>query len=112
MNIEFVSYSGEYPNLCSGKLVVKLDGKEVSFSPFTKKSPLIGPDEVAQYHKFWSPGGNVTFDEDWSECVTHGEWGLEDSYMDEYPDEIRDAIPELLRIFNENVPPGCCGGCV
>jgi hypothetical protein len=31
MNIEFVSYNGAYPNLCRGKLVVKIDGKEVSF---------------------------------------------------------------------------------
>jgi hypothetical protein len=31
MNIEFVSYNGKYPNLCSGKLTVKIDGKEVSF---------------------------------------------------------------------------------
>lgn len=33
MKIEFVSYDGEYPNLCSGVFTVKLDGVETSFGP-------------------------------------------------------------------------------
>lgn len=31
MKIEFVSYNGAYPNLCSGTFVVRLDGIETSF---------------------------------------------------------------------------------
>ena len=28
--VEFVSYSGRYPNLCSGTLVLRIDGKTVT----------------------------------------------------------------------------------
>ena len=31
MKIEFVSYNGAYPNLCSGTFIVKLAGVEISF---------------------------------------------------------------------------------
>ena len=31
MNIEFVSYTGEYPNLCNGILTLKIDNKIVKF---------------------------------------------------------------------------------
>ena len=30
-NIEFVSYTGAYPNLCSGILTMKVNGKEYEF---------------------------------------------------------------------------------
>lgn len=32
--VEFVSYTGEYPNLCSGILTVKIDGEIVKLPPF------------------------------------------------------------------------------
>ena len=29
--VEFVSYTGTYPNLCSGVLTLRIDGEEVRF---------------------------------------------------------------------------------
>ena len=30
-HVEFISYTGRYPNLCSGILTLRIDGKEVTF---------------------------------------------------------------------------------
>jgi len=112
MKIEFVSYDGEYPNLCSGVFTVKLDGVETSFGQQflwerEKKAGKVPP----TYPRFWASGGGVTFDEEWQEDVSRGDWELMFDEKD-YPAEIADAMPELIRVFNENVPQGCCGGCV
>ena len=86
--IKFISYDGKYPNLCSGTLVLEIDGAERSF-----KYCL-------------SSGGSVTFDKDWNENVTSGEWIF---YSDELTNE---QNAEITEIVNENVRWGCCGGCV
>ena len=92
--VEFVSYDGECPNLCSGKLVVKINGVEYSFD------------------RCLSSGGSVSFDEDWSEEVTEGEWTFSFPY-----DQDKSIFNESLRRqieqeVNYNVQYGCCGGCV
>lgn len=30
-HVNFVSYTGSYPNLCSGVLTLEIDGKEITF---------------------------------------------------------------------------------
>ena len=32
--VEFVEYTGRYPNRCSGRLFVKIDGKMISFGDY------------------------------------------------------------------------------
>lgn len=86
--IEFVSYDGSYPNLCSGTLVIRYDGTEYSFN-------LVS-------------GGRVWFDEHWSEHVEDGPWSVGDA-PDRFPAEL---IPAVEKIANEHVQLGCCGGCV
>ena len=57
--IEFVSYDGKYPNLCSGNLILNIDGTDYRF-----KYVL-------------SSGGSVYFNDDWSDfTVNHGNWSL------------------------------------
>ena len=90
MKLEFVSYDGAYPNLCSGQLVMAIDGARVDFPSHCLSS-----------------GGSVSFDKDWSENVTDGPWSIS-QYPEGFPEELKAAAVDLV---NENVPYGCCGGC-
>ena len=99
-NLEFISYTGTYPNLCRGELTIKIDGKEVTF----------GPEWLhCNYPPFWCSGGAVTFDNHWDECVTQGDWELNENDL---PDELKHLGQMLIDLFNANVKKGCCGGCV
>ena len=88
-----VKYDGKYPNLCAGRLTVTIGDKSYQFSD----NPL-------------SSGGSVTFDKYYNECITSGPWSIkEDSWPDDFPPEYR---TELLDVINDEIPQGCCGGCV
>lgn len=110
--IEFVSYNGEYPNLCSGKLVVKIDGKEVSFGQTKKFWSWEKDENLADYRRFWSSGGSCGFDDDGNEYVSsHWDWEMS-AFEEDYPPEIWKILPDILKVMNENVEGGCCGGCI
>ena len=81
--VEFVSYDGEYPNLCSGTLVLRIDGKTVGFS-----------------NALCSGGG---LDEDYNPY--EGEWSVC------VPEEYKHLRDEIESVVNANVEWGCCGGC-
>lgn len=95
-NIEFISYTGKYPNLCSGVLTLKIDDKIVRF----------GYEE--DYEPFWESGGRCGFDGVRS-YIYDGEW-----VIDEYSDlkEFEPIKDRLIEVFNDNVEHGCCGGCL
>ena len=93
--IEFVSYDGEYPNLCSGKLVLRVDGEERKFERWDEK--------------FWRSGGEVTFSSDWEANVTSGPWEID---IQKLPKDLRPYWRIIKKLLNENIPYGCCGGCV
>ena len=86
--VKFISYSGKYPNLCSGDLILEIDGIQ---------------------HKLDRPltsGGSVSFDIDWSETVESGVWDIElPQHLEIYREQIEDVI-------NDSIKHGCCGGCV
>ena len=86
-----VKYDGSYPNLCRGNLILTIDGKEWIF-----------PDSCL------CSGGIVSFDDEWNECVTSGEWTITE-YPKDFPEELEQAAEDAV---NENVSWGCCGGCV
>ena len=87
--VEFVSYDGKYPNLCSGQLVLKINGQARVFPRYCLSS-----------------GGSVWFDNDWDEHVETGRWSIN---LTEDLEPLRKEIEECI---NENIPYGCCGGCV
>ncbi len=97
--IEFVSYDGKYPNLCSGTLILSVDGKEYSWR---------GPCLVS--------GGEIIHDGNWNDIeVITGPWGVDfdmspDQYDLNFTDEEMKFIVDLV---NDNVDDyGCCGGCI
>ena len=89
--IKFISYSGRYPSLCMGTLLIEIDGKEYSIS-----------DALCS-------GGSVWFDNGWEEHVEHGPWSF-DSYS--FPEELEQFRDEITDLVNESIPHGCCGGCI
>lgn len=100
MDIKFVSYTGSFPNLCSGTLTLEID-----------KIPYVFGD-YDRYSRFWTSGGHVSFDNEWNECVTQGEWELLIWDRARFPEFLIGHEDELLEVFNANVSHGCCGGCV
>ena len=117
MNIKFISYDGEFPNLCRGTLLLEIDGEVIQFGgiPWStseeyktwKETGMVNGKKC--YCGFWVSGGNVWFDNEWNDYVSSGDWQLDD---DDLPDWLKPHAQELIDIFNENVVNGCCGGCV
>lgn len=102
--VKFISYSGTYPCLCMGHLIVEIDGKEVSFGGFGSK---------CNYPRFWTSGGSCSFDSSWNPNVESGEWRIRHGALDDINnEEIKKLIPEILKVMNENAEHGCCGGCL
>ena len=90
MNIE---YNGAWPNLCSGRLIVHIDDTKYVFGYYCLSS-----------------GGSVSFDDNCSEVVTSGPWGIvEERIPSDFP---KDRLPELRDLIDREIPHGCCGGCV
>lgn len=87
--IEFVSYDGKYPNLCSGTLILKINDEQVDLG-----------------HCLCS-GGIVRYIRETEDfVVTQGEWSVD------VPEKYEQYKEEITRVVNENVEFGCCGGCV
>lgn len=117
--VKFISYTGEYPNLCSGVLTLEIDGKEYKFGhDFTMYhfhkdiNDWVQEDEDPQnpnFNSFWSSSGCVSHDEDWNWEVEHNEWEID---VEELPEQFWDVAAEIDEVFNVNVRWGCCGGCV
>ncbi len=80
----FVSYDGDYPNLCSGTLVFRLGNKEYSWDRCLKS------------------GGGL--DDDYN--AYEGPWTVE--FPEDFQEGWRAAVTKMV---NEHVPYGCCGGC-
>ena len=95
MTIEFKSFTGKYPNLCTGDLTLLIDGKEVTFGS-----------AGCDYRYFWVTGGSVDCK---SDSVSKGPWALSDKYL---PTHLKPFGQQLIDVFNNNVKQGCCGGCL
>lgn len=96
-HVKFISYTGSYPNLCSGVLTLEIDGKTYKFGYGEK------------YNRFWDSGGDCGFTKDWDSYINRGEWTIN---IKELPEELRKYAIEIDKVFNENVEYGCCGGCL
>lgn len=86
-----IEYDGEYPNLCSGTLIVTMGIYKWIFPDYCLSS-----------------GGSVTFDKEWNENVTTGEWSIGE-WPDGFPEKYK---KDVLDEVNSEINHGCCGGCV
>ena len=94
-HVKFISYTGRFPNLCTGALTLEIDGQEVIFgSKYAHKD--------AQFGRFWHSGGSC------SAGPHTGEWNIN---VSELPEQFRKYAAEIDQVFNKNVERGCCGGC-
>ena len=86
--VEFVSYNEQYPCLCMGTLVLRINGKE--YSDFSLTS-----------------GGGCGFNEDYSD-----DWIYQAPWTVHVPKELEYLKDEITKVVNKNIPFGCCGGCL
>lgn len=96
-HVKFISYTGKYPNLCSGILTLDIDGEKAIFG----YDDYFSKEKVCMYEPFWSSGGDCRMG-------TMGEWEID--YKD-LPEKFRKYADEIDRVFNQFVEWGCCGGC-
>ena len=100
--VEFISYDGKWPNLCSGILTLKINGKEEKFGSNYKDENL--------HPCFWHSGGSCGFFNNYSDSyVNEAPWVIE---QDDLPEQFQQYYDEIVEAFNENVPFGCCEGCL
>lgn len=109
MNIEFVSYTGKWPNLCSGVLTLRIDGKEVSFGHKSGSYDVVNDRfNDNNYDSFWGTGGCIYNRGNWDFEIEKGEW----EYYGNLPEEYEPYANQFMEVMNENVEWGCCGGCI
>ena len=109
-HVEFISYTGRYPNLCYGVLTLKIDGEFCRFGhePYSYNYDEDRYDDD-NYEKFWHSGGRVSFSDRLGYDVISGEWEID---VDKLPEKFRKYAAEIDYTFNANVEHGCCGGCI
>lgn len=104
--VKFVSYSGRYPYLCMGVLILMIDGEEVKFGHnYLDYDFKTNKYKDNNYDQFWSSGGGFTQDY----MPYCGEWKID---VNEIPEKYRKYVQEIDNVFNTYVPKGCCGGCL
>lgn len=118
--VKFISYTGKYPNLCSGVLTLEIDGTQYKFGHDymhrhydEKTKTWVQTDEDENnpnYEQFWSSGGSCYFQNGYEDPVVENEeWHI---YKEDLPEKFQDIANEIDKVFNENVTWGCCGGCL
>lgn len=86
-----IIYDGDWPNLCSGKLIVVINGVIWMFPEHCLVS-----------------GGCVWFDDDWNSYINEGDWDV-GKWPDYFPEHLKE---EVIESINCNITRGCCGGCI
>lgn len=62
------------------------------------------------FNSFWTSGGRVTGGApDWDFEVEQDKWEID---VEELPTQFWDVADEIESAINNNVPYGCCGGCI
>ena len=115
--VEFVKYTGKYPCYCGGTLYVKINGKMIAFNGIVKGRKVINNKNIVCYPKFRKSSGGCHYYDDGvykDQINEQAPWKFDIGFWNEneYPDDVMRLMDELLRIMNEKVEWGCCGGCI
>lgn len=86
-----IDYDGEYPNLCSGNLIVTIDNIKYDFPNYCLSS-----------------GGHICRDDEWNMWAEEGEWSIT-AWPVNFPEHLKDLVENEI---NYQIPHGCCGGCI
>ena len=107
--VEFISYTGKYPKLCDGIATFKIDGYIITFN----NERLNEDGELIHYPRFWKSGGWIPKKNNHSKIPYKSAYVLDDWWIKcpDAPIFILNNINECLKLFNQNVEHGCCGGC-
>ncbi len=115
-NIKFIDYTGKYPNLCSGILTLSIDGKIVKFGhnysyyDYDTKTYTNEDPNNPNFDKFWSTGGSCGFKDNYiNSYINNNEWIID---INDIPKKYQKYATIIDELFNNNVPHGCCGGCL
>lgn len=90
-SLKFKSYDGKVPNLCSGTLTLTLDGVDIVFPT----------------HCLFSEGTIKKLNKKGDQIIK-GSWIIRE-FPRNFPKELEKRALDLI---NENIPYGCCGGCL
>lgn len=109
-HVKFISYTGKYPNLCSGVLTLAIDGIEYSFGhDYANYDYGTHSYNDNNFDDFWTTGEDCGFTDDWDDYCHEREWKIN---VHELPEQFRQYAAEIDEVFNDNVEYGCCGGCL
>ena len=87
-HVEFVSYTGKYPNLCTGDLTLKIDGV-VEYFRYDRRA-------------FWR------IDNYMPNNPHNSRWTVN---LRELPVKYQKYRNEIEEVMNNEMPRPCCGGC-
>lgn len=86
-----IEYTGKYPCLCMGHLIVWIDDTKWDFGCYCLSSH-----------------GTIERDDDWNMWATEGDWEISE-WPEGFPEELKELVAEEV---NREIPHGCCGGCI
>jgi hypothetical protein len=99
--VKFISYSGDYPALCGGILEIEVFGIIYRFGNNLHDKSLM--------NRFWNTGGSCGFTDNDDTYIEKSEWEID---VNRLPDILKGYAADIDKVFNANVPYGCCGGCL
>lgn len=114
--IEFVSYDGEWPNLCRGTLIIRVKEYVEDFSCDEAEDFESSIEEKHaefkeyEFKNILRTGGSCDFSDDYRQShIDQEPWWI---YKSDLPDELKPYKKKIEEVINENIPWGCCGGCL
>ena len=91
--MKFISYDGEYPNLCSGTMIVeKKNGTKL---------------KIKGLRSCGCAGFNNA---DLEEYIEKGAWSIDKDQ--EWGTLSKKELKKITELANDNIECGCCGGCI